>query len=771
MNSTQSRISVVAACFVGGFTIVLLHLWILMVQQHETWARRSNENRWAFRSVPSQRGEVLDRNGHLLARDEPTMQLSLHYQRFRISHPVGAAVHAATTWASLNPGAEGTRYGMLGVVGPMRAAEDLLAMPARVLRRGALPKSVASDLSSTITTVLSACSGQSRKRVFAAVRTASDARGDVAIGDLMPVPRAQLLAAFARRLASLQRFDDELRSARRERLARAGLPDDGAPGLMDVLDELRRASLEQRRMGDGGRLVETIRRVFDDHVPFELAASLRIGAEHHPGLEISPSIERVQSVAPGTSLRALLGGVADLDRTDRSWLDRMLVREMPEDWLDDLVPAALAGGEEERALLQLEARERYERAMLLEERRGTTGIEAAFNDTLMGRLGLRLVERDGKRREQLLWSHLRVEAGAPIRITIDRDLQEVAERAAAAAYARVVGMYSDDVNRGKVQASLAVIDTETGDVLAFAGAPIESGLARKVPGVMWNGIGYVGSVVKPFVLVEHLQALAAGRAHVEPDAIEPCSGKLAYGGITIKCGHAHWDEGKDPVGAIAKSCNSYFGQCAIGLGEEGFARALRRFGLLKPSSDGDPFVACWQPTVRGVPISAPVVDRNTVLPRRGIGYGVDATPLAVARAYAALATGSLPTLGVLFGPARPRVPLDLVDGELEIVRRGLQRCVESGTADGIPSLARHHVAGKTGTAEVGDEDQNNAWFAGFLPSPGPEGVRLCFCSVIYWVPDKVHGGDAAGRLVGEFLDGVHAAPELDARYLLPEGGR
>ncbi|MFK7742434.1 MAG: hypothetical protein AB8H80_19125, partial [Planctomycetota bacterium] len=60
-TTTQSRIGVLGGVFLVGLAVVLTHLWFLMVANHETWARRSYENRWAFRSVPSKRGDLRDR--------------------------------------------------------------------------------------------------------------------------------------------------------------------------------------------------------------------------------------------------------------------------------------------------------------------------------------------------------------------------------------------------------------------------------------------------------------------------------------------------------------------------------------------------------------------------------------------------------------------------------------------------------------------------------------------------------------------------------------
>ncbi|MGK0301352.1 MAG: cell division protein FtsI/penicillin-binding protein 2, partial [Planctomycetota bacterium] len=125
MTSSRTRLAVLSGAFLVALVIVLLHLWFLMVVEQEAWARRSYENRWAFRSVPSQRGRLFDRYGELLAWDEPTTRASIYYRRFRIYHVIGAAVHGATHWASLQKHLDGTTYTIEhGVLGPRIAVED-----------------------------------------------------------------------------------------------------------------------------------------------------------------------------------------------------------------------------------------------------------------------------------------------------------------------------------------------------------------------------------------------------------------------------------------------------------------------------------------------------------------------------------------------------------------------------------------------------------------------------------------------------------------------
>ena len=785
MTPTTTRIGRLGWMFGIGFAIVIGHLWLLMVHDHEAWARRSHANRWSFRAVPSQRGSLHDRFGERLVVDVPTTQFTLHYQRFRQRHPVGAAVHAATRLASLHAATQGTVYDYTdGVLGAAAAARDVLATPVAVLRPGVLEKEIAAELRVAITTVLAHASGRSRKEVNAALRGAAQAeRG--CIGDVLGVHADELLAAFGQSFQRLCELDADLARLARDRAERREQPIDEQPGLIGTLQQLRLASWAQARVhweANGvmqtGSPIESVRRVFADQVPFAMAAALRIGAERHPGLEVSPACSREQASDLGATLPVLLGAVVELDRAvpDARWLERYRRRELPPEWLDDMVPSGIVDTEAARDELKGELEETFERELRRRERRGVNGIEAAFDGELMGRLGMRFVEHDSKRREQQLWSHLQVQAGEDVGLTFDARLQLAAERSVRTTWQQQRDRYFEPESQRKVEAAIAVVDAITGDVLAYAGWPIVSASARDVPGIVWSSNGALGSVVKPMMLVEQLQSELVGRPHRALQSLDPCTGEFRYLQRTLRCGHAHHQGGRDPVEALAESCNSFFYQCGIGLLEDGVARALQRFGLL-PSKPSDPFAICWQPTVRGLAVGTPVGDvrtdhTQTLLPNRAIGYGIEASPLHVARAYAAFATGSLPSLGVRAGERRIRVPLHDVVAEIQVVQKGLAACVDSGTGKALKRLQSLGVCGKTGTAEVNRiGGNNNAWFAGYLPAPGPSGLQLCFCAVVYFVPDGQHGADAAGRIVDDMLGIVQADRVLADRYLLPTEGR
>lgn len=778
-----------------GLGVVVLHLWLLMVQNEEVWARRSYENRSAFRSVPSQRGSLRDRDGVVLARDVPTTRVSIYYHRFRLRHVIGAAVHGAMHWANLIEARAGTIYTYLpGVLGPRVAASDLLNVPVSALQPGVLSRTQFSNLVTCATTVLSVCSGMTRAQSFAAMREAALAGHDVGIGDVLPMPRIELLRSFEVRLDEFRELDRLLAVEQQKHAERMGRTE-VHPGLIATLETLRRYSLADAHsywtdeLGEvrKGSAKEDIRRFFADDVAFELAAALRVDRSAHPGLDVEPAVRRERHGRRDTSLGILLGEVRSHDRlvwapetrdepaagqaaaptkAPPSWVSNYLKSEMEDDWLRELVPANVVANDYALQKMRAEAERRYQRDMHVFERRGINGMESLCNEDLMGVLGMRFVEHDSRRREQLLWSHLRVRSGDDVQITIDLDVQNAAEVAVRHADARYRSLYTDAVDLMYLEAALAVIDARTGDVLAVAGAPIRD-LGKdgmRVPGFSWSSNGSIGSVVKPFVLLEHLESQRFGRAHRLADQIKACDSRFKYGGEVLGCDHHHWEQGRDPVAALAQSCNLFFYQVGIGLGNDGVHRALKRFGLMPADSDDD-FAPCWQPRVRGLAVAQASVKAQRPLPLRSIGYGVQVAPVLIARAYAGIATGVLPTVGLRLGERRQHVPLGDMGESLAVVRQGLQECVERGTAKRLERLVDLNVHAKTGTAEITAAGHNNAWFAGYFPWTGRGGMQLAFCAVVYRVPNGEHGSTAAGELVVDFIRQMEANPQLKDRYL------
>ena len=105
-----------------------------------------------------------------------------------------------------------------------------------------------------------------------------------------------------------------------------------------------------------------------------------------------------------------------------------------------------------------------------------------------------------------------------------------------------------------------------------------------------------------------------------------------------------------------------------------------------------------------------------------------------ARAYAAIANG-----GYLVTPHltkkdeesrldKKRIPIDIDPQNIQLIKSGLRKVVESGTGvsinHGVSNLPP--VSGKTGTAEDGEGGLDHAWFVCFAPSEKSELLVVAF---------------------------------------------
>lgn len=148
------------------------------------------------------------------------------------------------------------------------------------------------------------------------------------------------------------------------------------------------------------------------------------------------------------------------------------------------------------------------------------------------------------------------------------------------------------------------------------------------------------------------------------------------------------------------------------------------------------------------------------------------SPLQMAVTYAAIANGGhvlQPRLGLALTRTDPtgeqrvvrefkrrvvrRLPLD--SAELAVIQQGLLDVTSSdqGTAAsafaGFP-LHRYPVAGKTGSAQIGESelDINRAWFAAYAPADDPKYV------VAVYLNRAGHGGESAAPVARQIFEGL-----------------
>lgn len=147
------------------------------------------------------------------------------------------------------------------------------------------------------------------------------------------------------------------------------------------------------------------------------------------------------------------------------------------------------------------------------------------------------------------------------------------------------------------------------------------------------------------------------------------------------------------------------------------------------------------------------------------------SPLQMAVTYAALANGGKivqPQLGMALARTnkdgneatvhdfKPHIvrQLPLDSAELSVIRQGLVDVVSGaeGTATaafaGFPT-ARYPIAGKTGTAQIGEsQDLNRAWFLSYAPADNPKYV------VAVYLEKAGHGGESAAPIARQIYEGL-----------------
>ena len=146
-----------------------------------------------------------------------------------------------------------------------------------------------------------------------------------------------------------------------------------------------------------------------------------------------------------------------------------------------------------------------------------------------------------------------------------------------------------------------------------------------------------------------------------------------------------------------------------------------------------------------------------------IGSGeMKATPLQVAQAYAALASGKLcrPHLVSRIEDGEGRVAkkvgghcrrIPYTEAELDYVREALRTVTTGGTASSVFASCSLDVAGKTGTAER-PPFQDTSWFAGIVPSERPEYV------VVATVEQGGFGAETAAPIVRNIMSRIYRTP-------------
>ncbi|HET7454303.1 MAG TPA: penicillin-binding transpeptidase domain-containing protein [Solirubrobacterales bacterium] len=353
---------------------------------------------------------------------------------------------------------------------------------------------------------------------------------------------------------------------------------------------------------------------------------------------------------------------------------------------------------------------------------GISGLERAFNARLAGKPGGKLlaVSEDGSSVRTLAEGKPR--KGAPVKTTIDAELQEVAVSALAG---RAGGV--------------AVLDAQRGDVRALAGQAFS---APQPPG-------------STFKIVTTTAALEAGKVSLD-DEFEISNG-INVGGRFLNNANGEYCGGTFRE-AFAESCNAVFAPLGPAVGNDKLVETAERYGFNSPPTLYAPQVVREvEPEESTIPTE---IGEEIDLGVSAIGQGeVLATPLEMANVAQTVGNDGvrMPTSIVANKKLRPdaepvRVMSPKISNELTELMIGV---VNEGTGTAA-DISEAQVAGKTGTAELGpkpgeEESENpvqikDAWFSAFAPA---EKAKLAVGVLL--IEAEAAGGEVAAPIAAEVL--------------------
>jgi penicillin-binding protein 2 len=397
---------------------------------------------------------------------------------------------------------------------------------------------------------------------------------------------------------------------------------------------------------------------------------------------------------------------------------------------------------------------------------GKSGLERQYNDILMGTDGMRrvVVNSVGKEMKDMRLTEQEAIPGKQIQLTIDYDLQQVAEQSLGARPGAVVAL-----------------DPRTGEVLAMVSRPTpdSNDFAVRIPKEEWRQLNEdplhplfnraIQAQLAPGSVFKIVTATAMLEDHSIPESFTTfCPGYGTFYGRRFKCWVYSSKKGPTSHGsadlheAILQSCDVFFYTIAMKLGIDRLSFYGDKFGIGHKTGIDLP---SEEP---GLMPSEPWVER--VFHRKwyagetisvGIGQGaITTTPLQLARLIGGIASG-----GDFKQPHMIKDAQNVGDEKYPLSEHTVERITEAmygvvnephGTGTKL-KLAGIELSGKSGTAQVIGYDtrnrfgkqkkfEDNAWFVGYAPRRNPE-----ICVAVLVQESGQHGGEASGPVARDII--------------------
>jgi penicillin-binding protein A len=408
---------------------------------------------------------------------------------------------------------------------------------------------------------------------------------------------------------------------------------------------------------------------------------------------------------------------------------------------------------------------------------GTTGVERAFEDLLVG-------QTDPNPVRDLVNDVLgRQPEPRDLTLTIDKRLQDFAAAQLGADAGAVVAL---DPQTGAV---LAMASTPTFDATAISGDPeaaqgpmdaLREDAAEPLLPRARQGRFVPGSIMKVFTAAAALDSGTITPDTTFEDQPRQESEGFVVDGFTIR----EHDMGGIQPGlwplseALQVSSNIYFAHVGLELGAETYLDYARRFGFCEPGEIGPPSRAL---AVAASYVTQPVdgecgpFSGEVELASASFGQGSTAvTPVQMALLAAAVAgDGVMPHPYVVRdvrshaeegGPSETVLERFSPPGGTRVISTDTARQVRAAMVDAVNGelgrafagqgditlygIGNARSAGKTGTAQLGGEQAPHSWFIGFAPAQDEATPEIAVAVLVE------SGGSGSGRaapIAGEVM--------------------
>ncbi len=402
---------------------------------------------------------------------------------------------------------------------------------------------------------------------------------------------------------------------------------------------------------------------------------------------------------------------------------------------------------------------------------GKFGLEHGWEDFLRGKSGGQEIEVDAVGRRLRLLKEIPETPGESVVMTLDLDVQQVAEQAMAGKAGALVAI---DPNTGGI---IAMVSHPDFDPNVFASG-LDSAEWRKLTTDPQHPLQdrVIQGTYPPGSTFKIVDSIAGLQEHaITPETAFTCSGGIWYGGREYRCWRHQGHGGISLHRGIVESCDVYFYNVGERVGIDKLAYWAHQLGLgMKSGIDLDN----ERPGV--IPSSAWKKQRfgerwypaETLSVAIGQGY-VNLTPLELAQLAAQVGNGGIrykphfvKEIEALDGSVIRSYPPEIeghagIDPEvIRLVKDAMADVVNGpgGTAHKA-HLDKYTVCGKTGTAQIikeaqgghTDEDKlpeqyrDHAWFIAFAPKEHPTIAIACI------VEHGGHGGSAAAPGVRDVI--------------------